>query len=180
MRTVKHNSKRMLALLLVCVLCINLFIGAGSLQRAAAAETAASGVDLMNSASFDGKAGVLSYDVNKKEGWIGGNGSTASTDQPARYFTYNTYGDVIVDGVAVPLNSREVTYSVTFSNIAYDASNTSGVRAQGVILQLQYNDGSKNWTLENRFGAQMYGSGQYMQILGTGSTLLANNAGAPF
>ena len=181
MRTVNHYSKRILALLLICVLCINLFLGTGSLQRAAAAEVSASGVDLMDSATFEGKEGVLSYDVNKKEGWIGGDGTTPSTDQPAGYFSYNTYGNVMVGGSAVPLTDCEVTYSVTFSDFAYDtATYPSGVRSQGVLLMLQYNDGTNNWLLENRFGGQMYASGHYMQIGGSGSTLLANNAGAPF
>ena len=171
MRTVNHYSKRMLALLLVCVLSINLFVGAGFLQITAAAEPAENGVDLMDSASFGGKAGVLSYDVDKKEGWIGGDGTTASTDQPARYFTYNTYGNVVVGGNTVPLTDCEVTYSVTFSDFAYDtATYPSGVRSQGVLLMLQYNDGTNSWLLENRFGGQMYASGHYMQIGGSGST----------
>ena len=181
MRTVNHCSKRMLAILLVCVLCINLCLSAGFLQKASAEEVAASGVDLMDSASFGGKAGVLSYDVDKKEGWIGGNGTTASTDMPARYFTYNTFGGVIVDGKEVTLASREITYSVTFSNFTYDTTTyPNGVRQQGVSLMLQYNDGTKDWILENRFGGQMYGSGQYMQVGSSGSTLLEANAGAPF
>ena len=181
MRTVNHFSKRILALLLVCVLCINLCFSTGLLQPVTAEKVAAGELDLMDSASFSGKTGVLSYDVNKKEGWIGGDGTTASTDMPARYFSYDTFGSVVVGGEAVPLTSREVTYSVTFSDLAYDtAKYPSGVRQQGVILMLQYNDGSKNWTLENRFGGIMYGSGHYMQVGGTGSTLLASNAGAPF
>ena len=122
MRTVNHCSKRILAILLVCVLCINLCLSTGFVQKAAAEEVAASDLDLMNSASFSGKTGVLSYDVDKKEGWIGGDGTTASTDLPARYFTYDTFGDVIVDGEEVALASREITYSVTFSDFTYDTT----------------------------------------------------------
>ncbi|MBE6941731.1 MAG: hypothetical protein E7455_05590, partial [Ruminococcaceae bacterium] len=182
MRTVNHYTKRILALLMVCALCINLFAGAGLLQRVAAEETAASGVDLMNSASFTGVTGVLSYDVDKKTGWIGGNGTTASTAQKSAFFTYNTFGDVIVDGEEVALTSREITYSVTFSDFTYNSTTyPNGVRQEAVVLHLQYTDSdSKEWNLYNRFGAQKYGSGHYMQIGSTGSTLLAANAGAPF
>ncbi len=143
------------------------------------------GLDLMSSASFVGKDGVLSYDVNKLQGWIGGDGTNASTDEPERYFSYLTYGDVLVNGKVVPLTDCEVTYSVTFSDFAYDRTTyPSGVRQQSVTLMLQYMDGTTEWDLENRFGGLIYDSGHYMQVWqdkkGKGDTMLTTVPGAPF
>ena len=139
------------------------------------------GVDLITNATFDNKNGVLFYDINRGQGWIGGDGTTVSTEYIARYFSCKSTGQVIVDGKVVDLLSREVTYSVTFSDFEYDATSyPNGVRQQGVILMLQYNDGAKTWTLENRFGDMKYQSGHYMQVGGSNSTLLADNAGSPF
>ncbi|MBR0320443.1 MAG: hypothetical protein IIX10_05240, partial [Clostridia bacterium] len=63
---------------------------------------------------------------------------------------------VYVDGQAVSLDSCEISYLVNIS----EANITGNCRGNAVVLMLKTTDADM---LELRFGAQIYGSGHYMQ-----------------
>ncbi len=99
----------------------------------------------------------LTYDTTTKTGWIGGDGITQdSTNAAKRYFTFPKYENVYVDGQIVPLDSCEISYLVNIS----EANITGNCRTNAVVLMLKTTDADM---LELRFGAQIYGSGHYMQ-----------------
>ena len=120
----------------------------------------------------------LFYDVVSKTGWTGGDGVTANATFTDRFFTFPTYSDVIVNDERVALRDCEISYSVTFS----DFTPTGNCRGNAVGLVLQYTEGGHTYKLENRFGAQIYGSGHYMQVYvdGVGKGSVLEDTGAPF
>jgi len=99
----------------------------------------------------------LTYDTETKTGWIGGDGTTQDNNNAAkRFFTFPKRGNVIVDGQSVSLDSCEISYLVNVS----EANITGNARTNAVALMLKTTDADM---LELRFGAQVFGSGHYMQ-----------------
>ena len=124
---------------------------------------------------------VLSYDVQTKTGWVGGNGTKQNSAYLDRYFSFPQYTNVMVDGKEKSLNECEVVFSAVFSDFKYAAN--KNCRNSAVRLMLRYTDeDGKVYTLENRFGGQIYDSGHYMQVSvdGQGQGNVLRSTGAPF
>ena len=120
----------------------------------------------------------LSYNTQTMSGWVGGDGETPSTVTSDRYFQIPTYAQVVKNGEAVSVNDCEVTYLVTASDFTY----AGNVRNEAIGVWLRYTDDSGVYKLETRFGAQIYGTGFYMQayVNGTGKGTVYPSNGAPF
>jgi len=160
MKTIAIRIKRLLAALLVLILCCNTVLGAGITMGSHAA---GEGMELLTSGARleQADAAVISYDTVEKFGWIGGDGTTASNVQKRAYFSYpRPDTNVMVGGVAMPLTDCEVVYRVTLSDMVA----VGNARSNAVAFMLRYTVDGHTYELENRFGGLIYGTGHYMQI----------------
>ena len=160
MKTIAIRIKRLLAALLVLILCCNTVLGAGITMGSHAA---GEGMELLTSGARleQADAAVISYDTVEKFGWIGGDGTTASNEQKRAYFSYpRPDTNVMVGGVAMPLTDCEVVYRVTLSDMVA----VGNARSNAVAFMLRYTVDGHTYELENRFGGLIYGTGHYMQI----------------
>ena len=155
----KVHIKRAIASALVLALCLSLLPAVGLSAKAESVD-----LELLTSKAKleQADATVLSYDPAAKTGWIGGNGTTASDTLKKAYFSYPVLDNkVVVDGVAMPITDCEVVYRVTVSDLM---ATTDHVRGRSVNLMLRYTKDGHTYELENRFGAQIYSTGHFMQI----------------